>query len=182
MNGYQTSEDGLNIPYSPCEPGKFDFYRIHQAKDCQLSEEDDGPTLSTLTPAIGKTTSMTRSPFADYVHNLNSNTNPLDIPNNILKTNENTFATTVNNSLSNSVSASSFFLPDESKTDTDNPIKETSSSSALSTLTNAVKNVISPVHLSTDYNHHDDQNHDHQDHGSICLSGKELNYLVPQSM
>ncbi|CAF1303627.1 unnamed protein product [Didymodactylos carnosus] len=178
----QPSNVGFDLAYSPCEAGMFNFHKIHQGQKASafLRDESDAPTLSALSPATGKSSSL----FANYATN-SKNNNTLNTTDNILKSTGNTIggSTATTPSLPASASSASFFpltsAPNKTPTSslTAKPIHATSSASSLATLTDAFKSAMGRGALSAVLN---DQNKQHQ--RSSSLSKKELNHLFPQSM
>ncbi|CAF1150561.1 unnamed protein product [Didymodactylos carnosus] len=176
----QSSDNGFELPYSPCEPGVFNFYRIHQGrKRTVFNDELDAPTLSALTPSIGKSSSSTPwSFFVDCVPNTNNNNAP-NTMNSISKNTENVIKiSTTTSSLSTSASSASLVSNSsiESNTSTSSVTpKSIHTASSSGTLTDLVRNAMHKGALSMIVD-------DHTRLHSSCLTQKELNHLVPQSM
>jgi hypothetical protein len=159
------NETGFDFPFSPCEPGKFDFYRVHQAKhvhqtDSMFSDNFDAPTLSTQISSSGMTKRWT--PFADQISS------------ELLKS----------STVANSASMGSFFPQSQSSatssTDSSNPKpvigKPIHSNASYSTLTDVVKQAMSKGHLGGF------ASESRRTHNGATLSTKDLNHLSPQSM
>ncbi|CAF1026577.1 unnamed protein product [Didymodactylos carnosus] len=176
----QSNNNGFELPYSQCESGVFNFYRIHQGrKRIVFNDELDASTLSALTPMVDKSSSSTPwSPFIDCIINSKNNNAP-DIINSISKNMKNMLNTSITtSSLPISTSSASLvsnsLIANKTSTSSITP-KSIHTASSSGTLTDLVRNVINKDTFSMIL---DRQTRLY----SRSLTQKELNHLVPQSM